>query len=168
MGNGNITIHDSWGIYFSPFAASPLMEKNPIPTSPQMRITSIHNFKLFCWFNQGPLITGQVQVVTLLHSYESSLISYWTLKTAKIGSLESNFIHFNSPKLILYFCYLSFYVSKLLPAPQLIIMQVCIKCILVKKNCETISLFLIKRNSNEATKVIDANSLPRYLLRCWK
>ena len=119
--HGNISI---WGNNFSPFVASPLMEKNPIPTSPQMRITSIHNFKLFCWFNQGPLITGQVQVVTLLHSYESSLISYWTLKTAKIGSLESNFINFNSPKLISYFCYLSFYVSKLLLAPQLIIMQV--------------------------------------------
>jgi hypothetical protein len=43
--NENITIRDSWGIYFSPFAASPLIEKNPIPTSPQMRITSaLYNF----------------------------------------------------------------------------------------------------------------------------
>jgi hypothetical protein len=40
VGNENITIRDSWGIYFSPFAASPLIEKNPIPTSPQMRISS--------------------------------------------------------------------------------------------------------------------------------
>lgn len=45
VGNGNITIRDSWGIYFSPFAAWPLIEKNPIPTSPHMRITSVF---LFC------------------------------------------------------------------------------------------------------------------------
>ena len=46
VGNENITIRDSWGIYFSPFAASPLIEKNPIPTSPQMRISSDMNSKL--------------------------------------------------------------------------------------------------------------------------
>jgi hypothetical protein len=46
VGNENITIRDSWGIYFSQFAASPLIEKNPIPTSPQMRISSFPNVLL--------------------------------------------------------------------------------------------------------------------------
>jgi hypothetical protein len=40
LGNGNITICDSWEVYFSPFPASQLIEKNPIRTSPQIRITS--------------------------------------------------------------------------------------------------------------------------------
>ena len=47
VGNENITIRDSWGIYFSPFAASPLIEKNPIPTSPQMRIITVLKILMF-------------------------------------------------------------------------------------------------------------------------
>ena len=43
--NGYIIIRDSWGIYLCPFVASPLMKKNPIPTSLRLAFSPDCN----CW-----------------------------------------------------------------------------------------------------------------------
>ena len=68
VGNENITIRDSWGIYFSPFAASPFMEKNPIPTPPQMRIISVTKCTAVCIAACDKINLNTINIHSYMHA----------------------------------------------------------------------------------------------------
>ena len=94
VGNENITVRDSWGIYFPPFEASLLIEKNPIPTSPQMRIFSnpsnslpMTKYLMSQYTIQGNTVKGKGLNINDLLVYYTNIICciFQTSKSCKIS-----------------------------------------------------------------------------------